>query len=151
RHNDRAFGAERPTGPNRNCRRNGFQDRKFRLDAAAVEQNGFNGFRYAMAANSFRTVSRHQPDNETAKHRNGYNKDSKMVPARRNEFCRYPLIKEDICEKSDELQQPQRYECTECADRNGEGGNSQQPRRSCEITQFVRMFFWRDDVLHKYC
>src|SRR5690242_13199214 len=48
-HNDGAFGAERAAGPDRDGRRNRFQDRDLRLNQAAAEQNGFEGFGDAVA------------------------------------------------------------------------------------------------------
>ena len=81
-HDDGAFGAERSTRTDRNCRRNRLQNRQLRLDTAAVEQNRFDRFGYSVTANALRSVSRHQADDEAAQDRYCNNEDPKMMADR---------------------------------------------------------------------
>ncbi len=87
-HDYRALSAERTAAADRNRRRQGFQDCDFRLHAAAAEQNSFERFGNAMAANFFRSVSRHKADNHAADHRNEYDKVAKPVMIRRLKYGR---------------------------------------------------------------
>ena len=64
RHDDRSFGAERTTGSDRDRRRKRLQHRELWLDAAAVDQNRFDRFRDAVAANAVGSIPRHQPDDD---------------------------------------------------------------------------------------
>ena len=92
RHDDWAFGTERAARSDRNRRGDRLQDRQFRLDAAAVEQNGFNRFRYPVAANAFRAVTGHQADDETANDRHRDDEISQMMTDWRHRLGRDSLV-----------------------------------------------------------
>ncbi len=71
RHDNRPFGAEGAPGTDGNRRGQWFQHGDFRLHAAAAEENGFERFGNAMAADLFRAVASHQTDDQSTGHRHG--------------------------------------------------------------------------------
>ncbi len=78
-HDDGSFGAERAAGADRNSGRDGLQNGEARMNAAAVHQDGFNCFRNTMAADAFRSVTRHEPHYQGANHWNSYGEYAEMV------------------------------------------------------------------------
>src|SRR5580704_7245450 len=68
--NDRPFRAEWAASSNRNRRRNRFQNRDLRFNPATRSQHRLHSFRNSMPFDFVRPVFRHQPDNESANHRN---------------------------------------------------------------------------------
>ncbi len=78
-HDDRALGAKRPAGTDRNCRREWFEKRDFRLDAAAIDENCFDRFRNAVAADALRAIARHHANDERAANRNKNAVETEMV------------------------------------------------------------------------
>ena len=55
----------------------GFRIASRGLNPAAVDQNRFDRFGNAMAANALRSIARHQPDDECADHRDSNRKHSR--------------------------------------------------------------------------
>src|SRR5207244_12578640 len=109
----------------RNCGRNWLEDCELWLNTAAVEQDRLNRFWYSVPANALRSVPRHESDDQTADNRNRDNEKSKMMAARRNQFCCEALVEEQISKKPDQLQQTQCNKCTEYADGYSQSGDRQ--------------------------
>ena len=65
-HDDRPFGAERPARADRDRGRQRLEQRDLRLDAAAVDQDRFDRFGNAVAADALRAVARHHADDQRA-------------------------------------------------------------------------------------
>ncbi len=65
-HDDRTFRAERAAGADGDGGGDGFEYGDARLDARAVQQDGFNGFGNAVAANLVRAVAGHDADDDAA-------------------------------------------------------------------------------------
>src|SRR5215472_10285914 len=93
-HNDGTFRAEWASRTNGNCRRQGFQNRQFRFYRSAFQQYGFDGLRYAMSANPFRSISGHQPDDHRSHNGNENDEESESMIRRRNECSTETLIEE---------------------------------------------------------
>src|SRR5438874_889596 len=55
-HDDGAFGAKRPAGTDGDGAGERFEYREFRLDLAAVDEDGLNGFRNSVTADALGTV-----------------------------------------------------------------------------------------------
>ena len=69
RHDDRAFGAERAAGADRDGGRDWFQHRHLGADPALADQDGLDGFGYAMTPDLFGPEPRHQADDEATGNR----------------------------------------------------------------------------------
>src|SRR3954465_5970051 len=66
RHDDRAFGSERPTRADGDGRRERLQNSDLRRHAAATKKNRFQSLWDAVPANLLRAVTSRQPDDESA-------------------------------------------------------------------------------------
>src|SRR2546427_1745025 len=108
RHDDRAFRTERTSRSDGDGRRNRLEDRELRLNTAAVEKDGFDCFRNAVATNSLGSVSRHETNNQAPENRHSDHEDSEMMAERRHQLARYALVKENVRDESDEFQKAQR-------------------------------------------
>jgi hypothetical protein len=86
-------------GSDRDRRRDRFEQRDLRLDAAAVHQDGFDRFRNAVSANALRSVARHEADDQRAGDRHQHHKRPQMMTGGRDER-RIDALKEET-EKRD--------------------------------------------------
>ena len=139
RHDDRAFGAERTARPDRDRRRNRLQHRQPRLYFAAVDQDGFQRLRNAVAANPLGAVVRHQSDHQSAGHRDQHRQPAQVVSRRRNKHRAHSPVVEDIREKSDQAQQRPRDERAQDADADRQQRNRNDSRRRGKIAEPLRI------------
>jgi len=134
-HDDGAFRAEGPARANRNCGRDWFEQRDFGFDAAAVDQNRFNGFRNAVAADSLRAVAGHDADDQRASDWNENAVETQMI-ARRRDHCSVPAAKiEDVGEQTDQTKQDERNERAERSDDHRQAGDRGDTQRGSEVSQ----------------
>ena len=83
--NNRAFGAERSAGAD-GCRgRERLENGYFRLDPAAIDQDGLDGLRNTVAADALRAVARHYADDKRARDRHQDLQPAKVVARRGNQ------------------------------------------------------------------
>src|SRR5271155_3853477 len=135
RHDDGAFRAKRTTGTDRNCRSERLEERDFWFDAAAIDQNCFDCFRYAMAADSLRAKAGHYTDDERAANRHENAIETQMVAGRGNHSS-VPAAKiKEIGEKAYQTQQHESDERAEHPDEHGEARDRDDPQRGCEVSQ----------------
>src|SRR4029077_5304870 len=83
-HDNRTFGSEWSTGADGDRGRQRLEERNLWLHAAAIDQNGLDGFRYSVASNALRTVSRHDPDDQGTGDGDENAVDTQVVADRRN-------------------------------------------------------------------
>ena len=139
RHNDGAFSAERPSGTDGDCSGQWFQNRELRFYRSAFQQNGFDGFRYSMPANSFGSISGKEPNNDGSQNGNEDDERSEMMMSRGSELSAEPLIKEKIGKQAN---QPKQQECdvaAENADADGEKRDPQNAPACGEVAEFFRL------------
>ena len=103
--NNRTFSTKRTACSDRDRRRDRLQNRDFGLDPAAVDQDGFHGFRNAVPANLVGAVPRHNTDDDAPNHRCNDYPQAKVVIARTSENERHPMKEEDVREQADEVVQ----------------------------------------------
>ena len=60
----------------------GFENRHLGIDPAAPEENGLQRFGDAVAANLFRAIARHQPDDQRARHRHHHHPPAQVIVLR---------------------------------------------------------------------
>jgi hypothetical protein len=82
-HDDGPFRAERAACSDRDGGRDRFEQRHLRLNQTAAEENRFERFGNSVAANFFRTVSRHQPDHERTGDRRENDPGAEMMMLKR--------------------------------------------------------------------
>ena len=97
------FGAERAARTDRNGARKRLQDRDLRLHLAAVDQDRFDRFRNAVAADPLRPVARHQPDDQRARPPAPHLPQPQVVGRRRYHRRAPALEEEQIGEQPDQL------------------------------------------------
>ena len=61
------------------------QNRHLRLHAAAVDQNGFDGFGNAVAADALRAIARHQADDQRADDRHEHRRAAEVIAGGRDQ------------------------------------------------------------------
>ena len=135
RHDDRTFRAERTAGADRDRRRDRLEDRDLRLDQAAAEQNRFERFGNAVAANFLRAVARHQPDDQRADDRHRNDPRAEMMMLQRFHLRREALEENDVGDHRDEPEQRLGDKRADDADRQRERNEQQHPRIGAEIAQ----------------
>src|SRR3954468_5835177 len=104
-HNDRAFGTKWTARADRDCGRNRFQDRDLRLNQTAAEQNRFERFRDAVAADFLRAVARHQTNDQRTDRRRENDPDAEMMMLERRQRCAEALKKNEVRDLGDEPEQ----------------------------------------------
>src|SRR5580658_4757674 len=105
RHNDRAFRTKWPAGTDGNCGRERLEKCNFGFDTAAIDQNRFDSFRNAVAADPLRTIASHHADDESAANRYENTVVTQMVASRRN-HGRVPAAKiKEVGKESDQTEQ----------------------------------------------
>ena len=139
RHDDRAFGAERPARSDRDRRRKRLQNRQPRLHFAAVDQDRFERFRNAVPANALGAVSRHEADDQAAGDGDQHREPAEMVSRRRNQHRAHAPVVEDVGEKPDQAQQRPCDERAQDADADRQQRNRNHARRGGEIAQLLRI------------
>ena len=109
-HDDRPFGAERSAGADGDGAGERLQDGHFGLHAAAVDQDGFEGFGDAVAADLLRAVAGHESDDQRAPHRHRYLPKAKMVAGGRDQVGRAQRpIEKQVGHEADQAQERQRH------------------------------------------
>jgi hypothetical protein len=144
-HDDRTFRAERAAGTDGDRRRNGFQQRDFGLDAAAVHQYGFDGFGDTVAADAFGAVPSHDADDERAGNGHEQAEHTKMIAGWRNEVGAPAAEVKKVGEKADEPEKGERNERAKRADTHRQKGNGQNSLGHREVAEFVIV------ALRAYC
>ncbi len=148
RHDDRSLGPERATGPDGDCRRDRFQNGYLRFNLAALEQNCLNRLWDTMTADSLRTVTRHEADDETTNHRHENFQPAKMVARGRNHSGAPALVEEQVGENSNQSQQGKSDERAEYTDADRQEGNRDHIAGSGKVTQRLRSLVMLVDSAH---
>src|SRR5262249_5228435 len=84
-HDDRTLGAEWTARTDGNCRRNRLKNRNFRFNPAAVDQDGLNRFRDAVAPDALRAVASHDADDQRAANGDQYAERTKVITGGRDQ------------------------------------------------------------------
>ena len=134
-HDNRTFGSEWSTGADGDCGRQRLEERNLWLHAAAIDQNGLDGFWYSVASNALRTVSRHDPDDQCTGDGDENAVDAQVVADRRNHRGTPSAEVKQIREQPDQAQQHQGDERAERADSHRQCGDRKSPRSCREISQ----------------
>jgi len=132
-HDDRSLGSKRPAGADGDCRRQRLQHGDLRLHLAAAEQNGFKGFRNAVAANFFRSVARHQTDHQPADHRHENHLKAKMMMVGRLKHGRPAPIESEIGDDCDQPYQSVGDNGAQSADDQRHPGKDEDPFISAKV------------------
>ena len=104
-HDDRSFGAERPARADGDGAGERLEYGDLRLHLAAVDQNGFDGFRNAVAADAFRAIARHQADDQRPRDGNQHLPKPQVVARGRDQRGAPALEEEQVGEQADQPQQ----------------------------------------------
>jgi hypothetical protein len=141
---DRALGAERAAGTDRNRGRHGLEHGDLRVDAASAHENGLDRLGDAVTANAVRPVTGHQADHQAARDWNSDDPRPEMVSRRRHQRRAHALKEEQICEEADELEQPVRHVGRDAADEERERRDGQKAWCRGEVPEVVVVVggFW---------
>src|SRR6185437_10072512 len=135
RHDDRPFGAERAARADRDRRGQRLQDGDLDIEAAAAEQDGFDRFRDAMAADLVGAVAGHQSDDDAADDGDGHGSHPEGGVAERQVRERQPAEVGDVGEEADEIEQYQAGDRTGGADQNGDARDQENARLGGEVPE----------------
>ena len=116
RHDDRPFRAERPARAYGDGRRERLQDRNLRGHAAAPEENRFERFGYAVAANLLRPVARQQPYDESADDGHDDDERAERVSVGREDLRGEALVEGEARDEGDEPHERVRDEGADAPD-----------------------------------
>src|SRR4051812_29448556 len=105
-----------------------------RLHLTALEKNRLDGFGNAVPANSFRTETGHQADDQGPGDRNQDRPIAQLVPCGRNQVRTPALEVEQIGEKTDQSQQCESDVGTEEADGNRQRRYPEKAWRRGEVS-----------------
>src|SRR5439155_9306809 len=106
-----------------------------RLNAAAIDQNRLNGLRYSVASNAFRTVSRHDPDDQSPGNRDENAVAAQMVAHRRNHRAAPPAKVTQVRKQPDQTQYFKGDERAQRTNTHRQSGDGNRPRSGRKITQ----------------
>ena len=137
-HDDRTLGAEGAAGADGDSRGERLQDREPRLDAAAVDQNRLDRFRDAVAANPFRSVTRHEADDEAADDGDGDDEGAQHVGGGRRGRDAEAVEEEEVGEEVNQGQQADRDICADDPDRYGNEREQKKAGVGGEIAERVQ-------------
>jgi hypothetical protein len=118
--NDRAFGAERAAGADRDGRRDGLQDSDPRGDAAAVEQDCLHRFGNAVPLDFRSPVLGHDANDKAADDRSHDDHPTEVVVLWAGEVGRPAMEEEEIGEESNQLIESECNNAGHQADGGGE-------------------------------
>jgi hypothetical protein len=135
RHDDRALGAERAARSDRDGARQRLEQRDARLHAAALDEDGLDGLRDAVAADAIGAVAGHQPDDDPAGDGHEHRSPPEVARRGRDHLGAPPVEVEEVREEADEPQQPERHVRREDADRDCEEGDRDDARRCREVAE----------------
>jgi hypothetical protein len=115
-HDDRTLGAKRPARTNGDGRGKRLQKGQPGFNPAALDKNGLDRLRNAVASNTLWAIARHETYNKRAQNRHKNFKHTEPVPGRRDQPCSPALKEKEIREKANEPEQTQRHKGAERAD-----------------------------------
>jgi len=101
-HDDGSLGAEWSARSDGDGCGDRLQERHLGLDAAAIQEDGLDGFGDAMAADALGAVARHQADDEGAGDRHDDLEWAEVVAGRRDQRRIPALVKEQVCHQADQ-------------------------------------------------
>jgi hypothetical protein len=110
-----------------------------RLDAAAVDEDGFDRFGNAVAADAIRSVPRHQANDQRTDHWHDDDERTEMMRFRFRSPRRDALEKEDIRKERDQAKKPERDERADDPDADRECRDGEETRCGGEVAEL-----WRD-------
>ncbi len=154
RHDDRPLRAERTAGADRDRRRERLQNRDLDVQAGAADQDRFDRFRNAVAADLLGAVTRHQADDQRADHRHadGPKAERRILQAHFSEAEAAEIG--DVGGEFDQREQGDAGEYARGCHDHGDSRNHQNPRIGREVAETMIDFdggvrFGRKDA-HEY-